>query len=464
MDFKNGLKTMFGYNAIQNKGRRKAPKQRVQAEGKVLRRNDRTKLIATIKDLARNNSTVAWALRKHLDYISNFTFQAKTGDSSIDREIEKRWKQWSKKGNCDIAGRNSLQDMLRLFETGKIFDGDSGLYKVDGYKLQGIESDRIGKPKANIPEDLDMNTVSDEGLILNEWGAVLEYIINKRTDAGLEYQATATPEKLIFDGYFQRFDQVRGISPLAAAVNTFLDIDECNEALLLKCKKHGMFGLAIMSDASDESGFNEYDGETGDVPDADTDKYDFNMDMGLKIELDQGDRIDMFESKTPSNEYQDYVNLMLRIALLAFDLPYTFFDSRQSSYSAQKQDRAEYEISAKSKREKNRDVLDSIAEWVIPHLTKDINADIGWEFIPQATPWIDELKEVQAAAMRVSSGLSTRQLECKRKGLEFTEIVEQLGVEESQIKDNDASIVIGQPGQQLIGEDDTEEDSDNASE
>jgi capsid protein len=457
MDFKGGLKTMFGYNAIQNKGRRKAPKTRIQAEGRVLDRRKREKLVATIKELSRNNSVVAWALRKHLDYISNFTFQAKTDDLDLNKEIEKRWKEWGRKKNCDIAQRHSLQDMIRLFETGKIFDGDSALLKVNGMKLQGVESDRIGKPKANIPEGFDIKAVNNEGLILNDFGAVEGYVVNKRTEtSGLEFQSIATPDQLIFDGYFQRFDQTRGISPVAAAVNTFLDIDECNEALLLKCKKHGMFGLAIMSDESGPSGFGETDAETGDEPDADTDKYDFNMDMGLKIELDQGDKIDMFESKTPSNEYQDYVNLMLRIALLAFDLPYTFFDSRQSSYSAQKQDRAEYEISAKSKRERNKEVLNEIAEWILPQITGLSIDELEWEFIPQATPWIDELKEVSASLMRISGGLSTRQLECKKKGLDFNEINEQLGKEETQIKESGATIVIGQSGQMIIGETENE--------
>jgi capsid protein len=456
MDFKNGLKTMFGYNAVTNKGRRKAPKTRVQNESKVLSRRDRVKLVATIKDLSRNDPVVGWALRKHLDYVSTFTFQAKTKDSEMNKKIEKAWKNWSRKESCDIAKRHNLNNMMRLFESGKAFDGDSALLKIKGFKLQGVESDRIGKA-GDIPESYK-NVVNDEGLILNKFGAVSRYMINKRDQSGnLMYQTSVTPSSIIFDGYFQRFDQVRGISPMASAVNTFLDVVECNEALLLKCKKHGMFGLAIMSEGSDESGFNEYDGETGGESDVDTDKYDFQMDMGLKIELDQGDSVDMFESKTPSNEYQDYVTLMLRIALLAFDIPYTFFNSQGSSYSANKQDRAEYELSATQKRQSNRDALENIAEWVLPELLKDIEnapSEIDYEFIPQGTPWIDELKEVQATQMRIASGVSNRALECKKKGLEFTDVVEQLGREEEQIKNNNASVVIGQPGQALIGEND----------
>jgi len=211
-----------------------------------------------------------------------------------------------------------------------------------------------------------------------------------------------------------------------------------------------------MSEGSDESGFNEYDGQTGAESDADTDKYDFQMDMGLKIELDENDKIDMFESKTPSNEYQDYVTLMLRIALLAFDIPYSFFNSKESSYSASKQDRADYELSASHKRASNIDALENIADWVLPALLSDIEGapeEIDYEFIPQGTPWIDELKEVQAAQMRISAGISNRTIECKKKNLDFTDINELAGIEEKQIKTNGVSVVIGQPGQALIGED-----------
>lgn len=447
---------MFGYNAVVDKGRRKSPKSRVQNEGNVLSRRNRVKLVATIKELSRNDPTVGWALRKHLDYVSTFTFQAKTGDSEMNKMIEKAWKKWSKKESCDIAKRHSLNNMMRLFESGKAFDGDSALLKIKGFKLQGVESDRIGKA-GDIPKSYE-NKANDEGLVLDGFGAVTRYMICKRADSGqLIHQKAVGPDNIIFDGYFQRFDQIRGISPMASAVNTFLDVVECNEALLLKCKKHGMFGLAIMSEGSDDDGFDQRDSETGEAPDADTDRYDFQMSMGTKIELDQGDKIDMFESKTPSNEYQDYVTLMLRIALLAFDIPYSFFNSKESSYSASKQDRADYELSASHKRASNIDALENLADWVLPMLLADIDgapSDIDYEFIPQGTPWIDELKEVQASQMRISAGISNRTLECKKKNLDFTDINEQAGIEEEQIKKNGVSVVIGQPGQQLIGEDD----------
>lgn len=458
MNFTNTIKTMFGYDAVVDKGRRRAPRQRIRQESLVLNRRDREKLVATIKDMVRNDPTVAWAFRKHLDYTSTFTFQSKTGNKDLDKEIEKRWADWSKKENCDIAKRHSMDAMIRLYESGKILDGDCALLKIKGFKLQGVESDRIGRSKSGLPPVYE-KTANKEGLVLDENGAVMHYIVNSRDDnGGLIFQKAVKPDNIIFDGYFTRFDQTRGISPVAGAVNTFIDVNECNQALLLKCKKHGMFGLAITSDSTGRSGFNEVDANTGEDPDVDTDKYDFQMDMGMKLELDQGDGIEMFESKTPSNEYQDYVNLMLRIALLSFDIPYTFFNSQGSSYSAAKQDRAEYEISSKNKRQSNKDAYNTIAEWVLPEITKDLNIDdLQWEFIPQGTPWIDELKEIQATAMRISTGVSSRSEECKKKGKDFSDVILQLGKEETQIKENKASITIGQPGQQLIGDDEGEE-------
>ncbi len=101
--------------------------------------------------------------------------------------------------------------------------------------------------------------------------------------------------------------------------------------------------------------------------------------------------------------------------------------------------------------------MENLADWVLPMLLADIDgapSDIDYEFIPQGTPWIDELKEVQASQMRISAGISNRTLECKKKNLDFTDINEQAGIEEEQIKKNGVSVVIGQPGQQLIGEDD----------
>ena len=68
----------FEYQAVQDKGRRQAPKSRVYHESEVLTPVKRVKLQATTQDQARNQSLVAWMVRKHLDYVSKFHFSFRT--------------------------------------------------------------------------------------------------------------------------------------------------------------------------------------------------------------------------------------------------------------------------------------------------------------------------------------------------------------------------------------------------
>jgi len=68
--------------ATADKGRRQAPTSRLMAEDKHLNVSGRKKLIGTTRDLYRNFAPAAWAIRKHLDYTSTFSFQARTGDDA----------------------------------------------------------------------------------------------------------------------------------------------------------------------------------------------------------------------------------------------------------------------------------------------------------------------------------------------------------------------------------------------
>lgn len=49
--------------------------------------------------------------------------QAETGDTDLNREIEKLWKVWCKKRNCDVTGTQSLNQILRMAVRRKKVDG-----------------------------------------------------------------------------------------------------------------------------------------------------------------------------------------------------------------------------------------------------------------------------------------------------------------------------------------------------
>src|SRR5579872_2011014 len=71
------LSTITGYDAVQDKGRRKAPTPINRSEDSELTPFDRWRLYGAGRDIYRNYSVAAWMVRKHLDYVSTFGFHAK---------------------------------------------------------------------------------------------------------------------------------------------------------------------------------------------------------------------------------------------------------------------------------------------------------------------------------------------------------------------------------------------------
>lgn len=83
-------------------------------------------------------------------------------------------------------------------------------------------------------------------------------------------------------GYFDRYDQVRGISPLASATNDFSDLYTAKTYALAKMKLSQLFAVKLTHD-SDLTG----DGTTAESPD-----YKFAFDSGPQfIDLDKGDNL-----------------------------------------------------------------------------------------------------------------------------------------------------------------------------
>ena len=120
-----------GYDAVKSNGKRKPAPTVLKSEDYELKGQDRHAMLGTTRDLARNFVLVAWAIRKHLDYVSMFDFQSRTGDSALDVQIETLMTNWQRPQNCDAAGRHNFSRMLRLFESCRTKDGDVFALKLN---------------------------------------------------------------------------------------------------------------------------------------------------------------------------------------------------------------------------------------------------------------------------------------------------------------------------------------------
>jgi capsid protein len=473
----------FNYQASEDKGRRQAPRTGgTRSEDLVLRKGARSKLVATARDQRRNYALLAWAIRRHVDYVSKFNPLFKTGNDELDKEMERRLKAHGKKRDWDVAKRHSRNEAMRIFEAGKVTDGDCGFIMLDGGKMQGIESDRICKP-TDIPREIDEELFTEHGLHLDpSTGETLQYMVTRRAinSNTMLFDQIVDASNMAWDGYLGRFDQTRGISPLACALNMCADAHEAFEWTQLKIKFHAILGLQINRATTSEvaDGFPTLETSDSDTDAAgaqtDDNRYQFDPSGLTMFDMDPGESVSPIESNTPSTEFTDYSHLMIQLILLALDIPMTAFDSARASYSARVADREEYEKSAQGKREKNTEVLEIIYERVIadwyandPTFTallngagftpEQVNDRIEWT--GEGTPWLDKLKEANGDAVALYNGTDSRQRQCKKHGNNFFEIIDEQAEEIEYAKKKGINLVIGMPGQSTVAQVESEVDN-----
>lgn len=451
----------FAYDAITATNKRKSPTGVLRSEDAELTSLQRAKLLSSGRDLHRNFALLGWAVRKHLDYVSTFTFQAKGSREVANKQIEAFIAKWSQAENFDVAGRHGLDRFIRMGEEARLIDGDILFAKMATGHVQAIEGDRI-RNLMGVQFTWQENERVVEGVLINEYGKALQYAVSRRGSVGpfavgpgtFKFERMLEAKDVVHHAYFTRFDQVRGISPLAAAYNSLRDLYESFDYALAKMKVSQLLGLIIYSDAKDSVGETEEntvpgDGESG----APKPKYavDFGRSV-FKMELDGKDRAEMIESRSPSAEFQSFTQSMIALVLKALDIPFSFYAENFSNYSGSRQALLQYEQSAENRRKENRDVLNKLTMWRLkkaidendPDLAGVTVDDLKWEWVAAALPWIDPMKEVTANAAGVDRGFTSTVRVCKEQGLDAFEVAKEQADYELRVKKYRESI--GLPG------------------
>jgi hypothetical protein len=505
--------TKLEYDATVNKGRRKAPSQTITAEHVQLPASKRSKLLATVQDQVRNAATLAWMVRHHLDYVARFRFQFRSGNEQLDSLMERYFDWHGRPANFDIARRLGREEAFRMFEAEKVTAGDAAMVMLATGQLQAVESDMIAFPKigprekrgvyGKVPKEVAL-VDKDTGVLINNYGAIDKFCICNRGWDGKQvaFDHLEGFENVIFDGYFTRFSsQVRGISPLSTAVNTIQDLYEGFEWNLLKAKIHAIFGVAIMrdyaatgSDQEEVSSLGAASGITTGTDEAMTQAAETDAgtksissslqkltpDSLLMVDMDTRGRIEMLESSTPSNEFQAFSEMMTRIAMLALDIPYSAFNTAQSSFSAMIADNNLYEVSCRHKRDKNKWKRHEYSDWLIRReweapgawelkaaaeaagitRLRDLQEKVEW--IPSGAPWLQKLQEVQGDIKAISCALDNPIDICQRRGGDVFKNIDKIAEVNAYAKLKGVPIMVGESGQATVEEitgQDTPQDS-----
>lgn len=425
-----------GYDAVESTGRRRSVVAVLMSEDKHLDGTKRRELIANSRDLQRNYTIAGWACRKHLDFVSSFTFKAQTGNTDLDARLEDLMTWWGRPHNCDAGRRHPLKRLVRLAEARAVIDGDIGLLKLAAGQLQPIEGDRIRSPRGLV-EDSDREV---QGVRIDKTGGALAYALhNRRRYNGFEFDRWIPASRMIQHGYFERFDQTRGISPLASALNQFRDVYENWDYALAKAKVAQMFGLKLTRNAEESAGYIE----TGTTESGNT-VYDVDFGKGpVLLDMEPGDDAEFLENKTPPTEFKEFTLAVISAALKALDIPYCFYDESHTNFFGSKAALSLYLKACEPKQDNLRELLRKVTvwkmqQWILSGLlelpAEMTIADIHFEWIAAGLPWWDMSKEVEGDLKAIDGCLTTYTDVCKARGLaDWKKIVDRRAEENAYL-------------------------------
>jgi hypothetical protein len=409
-----------GYDAVSRQTKRRPPSAVTMSEDRHLDQTDRRRMIGGVRTLRRNFSVAAWMIRRHLDFVSAFRFQSHLGNDDVDDQLERLVRLQSRPAACHNRGRFGLPRMIRMAELLRTVDGDMGWLKLSGGHIQLIEGDRIRDPVG-----FEGFNRADwrNGVRIDDMGRSLEYGIHRRIDggSGLSFERVISARNMRLHGYFDREDQLRGVSPLATAYNEMQDVYEIHDYTRARAKVQSLFSMVFFRQASDAVG--DITGGTDEDGDEEKSGYEVSLGKGpLVLDLDPGDDAKFLESGQPSSQLQAYVESVLILALKALDLPYSFLREDFTNFFGSRGAWLLYDRACESKREDNQELLDDWTEWQMRFWIQrgDLMLPPGvaiedhfWEWIPRKVPWWKPQDEIKASLSAIDAGLTTPQRVCR---------------------------------------------------
>lgn len=436
----------FGYDAVSASSRRRMAAPILRSEDWELQPFARKQLAASQRDIGRNFSVARWMIERHLDYVTSFTFKFRSADDTLNRLVEARMKTWFNRRNSDVAARHNFASCIRLAEASALTANDCLAIKLADGRIQWIEGDRLANPGNGLPPDIDARALV-HGVLVDDYTATKKYIVCRRGPKGNAWQAptvltfdqTIDAEDAFLHGFFDRFDQIRGVSPLACALNSLQDLYEAKTYALGRMKIDQLWALAV------------YRGDTSAITERATDAagtplgQDYlKMPIGngpIIADLDVGDRMEAIQSAQPSSQFQDFMQKAISFTLKALAIPYSFFDEAYTNYSGARQALLQYEQAADLRRDVIREMLDELTTWRLNLFILDDELpqidpkDFQWEWVAASLPWIDPLKEAQANIALIGANLESEIHVLKQQGRDFADVLNERKRAQQMIKD-----------------------------
>ena len=440
---------------------------------------DLAALTSRSRDLGRNNGLMAGALQTYRDNIIGAVMRLSATpdyrllgwDRNQAREwgniVEPRFRSWADTTECDAARTSTLLSIAQQSLTGAMLNGDAivlplWLPRVDARwstRLMTIEADRLCTPPW-----LAHNPKIRGGIEFDQHGAPVAYHIQRHHPGDLQGNFA------IHTGGFQQWDRIpaftawgrrrvihlhdkdrsgqsRGKPLISAVLRDFKMAGDYASNELQASVANSLVAAFLESDLSQDASAALF----GEDP-----RGQWNTSLkeakslrklsgGAIIPLPVGAKLSSFAPSRPNAAFEAFMLASLRHIAAGMNISYELLlkDFSKSNYSSARATLLEVWRYFNGRRRWLSDVLlrpvyelwleeaINAGEVAAPDFYTNRYAYCRCRFIFGGRGWVDPVKEAQAAAMRMASGISTLEMECAEQGLDYEEVMDQQAVEQA---------------------------------
>jgi lambda family phage portal protein len=456
---------------------------------------EKSTLDARSRDLVRNTGYMRGAVSIHQDSIvgSQFRLNAKPNTKVLglddawaeefQAEVEAKFGLYAESPECwiDAARMNTLTGLIRMAVGGFFFSGEvlgtlewmSNVGRPFRTALQLIDPDRLSNPQG-IADDEYLR----RGVEKNGYGAPLAYHIQMGhpNDVNLasmnRFKWKRVPVRKPWGRLMvvhiieqMRPDQTRGVGEMVSVLKQMKMTGKFQDIVLQNAVVNATFAAAIESELPPELAFQTLgygDSVTSGAAQYMTDVAAFNSGArnmaidGARIpHLYPGSKLKMYPAGTVGGVGDRFEESLLRHVASGLGLSYEQFsrDYTKTNYSSA---RASMNETWKYMQSRKKTVADRLANaiyvaWLeeainageiksmpsnapsfYDKLNKDAYANCTWIGAPRGQ--IDEMKESQAALLKIGGGVSTLEDECAKLGKDWREVIAQRAREQKALE------------------------------
>jgi lambda family phage portal protein len=398
------------------------------------------------RELDRNNGMSVGIIDRAVENIlgpEGVAVDPLTEDDALNDLITEDWGEWLA-NDCDISGNLHGHQLFKKLLRAQYVDGDTFCqWDPEGRhgrgSLRPFEGDRVLNPTGAVAAN---GLPMVNGIAVDPTsGAERYYFVthDHPTNGSVSVRdgITVSGDQVIKFANPRRISQRRGVPIMAPVIQEFDDVDDLLLFERLGAKLVAAMGFTVETD--DPLGVAEaLRLESGSNP---GDKIE-SIDPGSVHYLKPGQKMTSVQSNRPSNNFDKFVQLLIRFVGLPLGMPIelvlldfsqvNFSASRQLLHLAQLHFRSEqFELGCALSKVYRLWLADRIADGTYPSIPTIFRHEWGFPGWPSPNPEED----AKATALGLQLKIDNRHDACRRWGASFKRCLKQLKKEQAMIID-----------------------------